>query len=294
MTLPVPPFAALLAKPEEVGPPKSIILYGEPGTRKTSLIGSMVKVPGMERGLIIDIDNGTETLVNDPIYKAAIADGRISIFPIDFTSPDAYGKLDYIINEVTTTDYGYDFVGLDTLDVGQEAMIAHLMATVLNDKGKLDPRAAWGEVSKKTSEWMWKFQNTPFFVGVTAMHSKEGAEDSGAYKVKPKLAGSVKDNIAGIPSLVAYLEFLPDENKVDHLVATLGKSSVFSTKNRYSIEGQITDFDMPALYKLISENQAALGAPAAPPVPAPLAAPPQVAPSTRTPIPANNPVAVAA
>lgn len=246
------PFLTSIADPEEIGDPQSMIIYGEPGTWKSSIAAKITRVPRFanERGLIIDIDNGTEVLSNYPDIKAKIKSGQIQIFKIDKTSPDAYGKLAYIMNEVTTTDYGYGWVILDTLDVAQEVLIKEKLATTFNDKGQLDTRGAWGLVSADGSEWMWSFQNTPFFVGITVMHSKEDSE-SGKFKIKPKLAGSLKDSLAGIPSLVAYVDFREDEEKNTHLVATIGKSSITSTKNRYMMSDDIWDFDLEKLYAMI-------------------------------------------
>ena len=256
-TFPAPPFASEFVDSEAVGDIKSMIIYGEPGTWKTTVGAGICRVPKFAngKGLIIDIDNGTEVLSNEPDIQAKIASGQINIFPIDKTSIDAWGKLEYIINEVVNTDYGYDWVMLDTLDVAQEVVIEHLLATTLNDKGQPDTRGAWGKVSAVVGKWMWAFQNTSHFVGVTVMHSKDGTDDGGAFKIKPKLAGSLKDNLAGIPSLVAYVDFREDSEKVTHLVATIGKSSITSTKNRYKMVDDIWDFDLPKLYATIESRE---------------------------------------
>lgn len=251
----MPAWASMIAPPSAVGAPKSLIIYGEPGTYKTSILGSAIKVPGFNRGVIIDVDNGTEVFSNDPEIFAAVQDGRIQIVPVDKRDPNAFLTINYLINDLVQNDYGYDFVGLDALDVAQEVMVDYLLANTVNEKGAQDTRKAWGEVSKTTSDWMWAFQNAPHFTGITVMHSRDGVdEDSKTYKVKPKLAGSVKDSIAGIPSLVAYVEHqkLEKNSKETHLVATLGASDVFSTKNRYSISEPIVDFDLPKLYERIN------------------------------------------
>lgn len=269
-TLPTPPFASMFAKPETVGKPKSLILYGAPGARKTSTAGGIIKVPGVKRVLYIDIDNGSEVFLNDPDVYAAVEDGRINIVPIDKLEADAFGKLQYFLGrkdpetgvfvrgEAFNAEWGYDTIIIDALDVAQEVAVDWYLANTFNEHGKQDTRKAWGEIGKWTSDLMWSFQNHPTVTGIAVMHSKEGTEDSGAYKIKPKLSGSVKDTIAGIPSLVAYLslEVDKDDPAVSHLIATIaGDEVVVGTKNRYSLPGRIEDFDLPMFYKMVAQKK---------------------------------------
>jgi hypothetical protein len=263
-SVPMPSFAFAFSAPEQVGPPKSIMIYGEPGTWKTSIAGSYIKVPGVKRILYIDVDNGTEVFVNDPEIQAAVLDGRIQILQIDKLHPQAFDMIDAAVKEILSQDFGYDAVVLDAMDVVQEIAVERFMATTFNDKGKLDSRAAWGEVSKWVSNIMWGLQNTTYFTGITVVHSKTEEEKTGATTIKPKFQGSIKDNVAGIPSLVAYVGFEKNaEGKVE-LVAGLGKSDEYISKSRYSakVPDRIPNFDLPKLYALINS-------PAAPAVEAP-------------------------
>jgi hypothetical protein len=260
--LPTPSWGYMIAAPAGVGAPKSILLYGAPGARKTSIAGSIIKVAafkqkitGFQKVLYIDIDNGSEVLMTDPECRAAVEDGRIQIVPIDKLSPDAAGMVDFITKDVVANDYGYDAVILDSLDVAQEVMVKHKLATTYNDQGtKLDTLKAWGQVGVWTTDLAWGFQNSPHFLGIIVMHEKTEGEDIGKPLVKPKLQGGSKDSIAGIPSLVAHLSFQKGEDGADHIVANLGSSSAAVSKNRYRFDGEIVDFDLPLLYRMVDER----------------------------------------
>lgn len=259
-----PPFAMMFSKSADVGPPKSIFLYGGEGTRKTSMVGDLITIRDsfgnkrFPRGLIIDIDNGTEVFANgrSPEVQQAIDDGFLNIFSIDSEDPDAFGKLEYIINDVNENDYGYDFVSLDTANVAQEVAVKHFLATTFNDKGKPDSRAAWGEVSKWTVKQFRKLHNAPHFLGILVAHSSEGTDDGGAFRIKPKFQGSAKDSVAAVSSIVAYLGFKTNpETKQSSLVATMGENEVITAKNRYMLPNEIENFDLVMLYAMLAERQ---------------------------------------
>lgn len=260
MNMPMPSFAAALSKPKEIGSPKSIMLYGAPGTRKTTLTAELIKRPGVQRILFIDIDNGTEALVGDPEVSAALQDGRIQVLAIDSLNDgvaaapgsSAFDQVNFVIQEVANTALGYDFVVLDTLNLMQEVAIKHFLSTTTNSSGKLDSRAAWGEVSKWTDSMARMLHNSPHTTGVFIMHEKNQTEETGKISIVPKLSGGAKDSIASIPSIVVHLDFeaVGDEGGVK-LVASLGDSERFVSKNRYRLPARIEDFSLLKMYELI-------------------------------------------
>ena len=288
--LPIPSFMAIKAKPEQIGPPKSFMLYGPTGTRKTSAIGKLVASGRFIRVVYIDIDNGTEVFANDPEVFAAVQDGRISIIPIDTTTMNpttAIQTIENVIFEIAGVwrtpqghiepnpnfpDFQIDLVVLDTLNLLQQVAVKHFMATTYNDRGNaLDPRAAWGKVSTWTDEIVRLIHNSPRFTGAFVAHPKEVEEKNGQVKIKPQLQGSIKDTIASIPSLVAYLDWETNtETNADELVATVGESSLYESKNRYMLPSKIPNFSLVDLYDLIDSRKTT-------PAPAAAVSAPQVA-----------------
>lgn len=252
MNMPAPSFAQFLSKPTEIGAPKSVMLYGSPGTRKTSLAAELIKRPGARKILFVDIDSGTEALVGDPDVSAALHDGRIQVLAIDSLDPDAFAKVNAVVQEVADTDFGYDYVVLDTLNLMQEVAIKHFMATVTNSSGKLDSRAAWGEVSKWTDTKARQLHNSPHTTGVFIMHQKNETEETGKVSIVPKLSGSAKDTIASIPSIVVHLDFEKVSEDGDvKLVGTLGDSDKHVSKNRFRLPSRVEDFTLVKLYEEI-------------------------------------------
>lgn len=269
--LPQPLFMQLAAKPATIGAPKSLLLYGPTGTRKTSMLGRLIASGRLKTAVWIDVDNGTEVFANDPEVLAAVHDGRITIVPVDTTTMNptaAVQMIEQVIFEIagvwrtpqghievnpSVPNFGVDVVVLDTLNLIQQVAVKHFMATTFNDKGNaLDSRAAWGKVSVWTDEIVRLMHNSTRFTGAFIAHPKEVEEKNGAVKIKPQLQGSIKDNIASIPSLVAYLDWeLNPETNENELVATVGESSTYESKNRYMFESKLRGFDLVDTYKKI-------------------------------------------
>lgn len=254
---PAPVWANSFQSIEEVGDPKSIFLYGTHGTRKTSIASSIYKVPGINRVLHIDIDQGAETLATDPIIKAAIKDGSYNVLPINSLESHAKANIERVITDVFTTDYGYDAVILDTLDVSQDVAeeVFEAKYATASKKGERDGFAVYREIGSWTDKYVRMLHNAPHFVGVITAHEKENTdEDTGFTKVQPRLSGSSKDAIGGIPSVVMRLQWQNHPSTGERaLIATLGEDEKLITKQRYRdlLPRQMRDITLPDLYARI-------------------------------------------
>jgi hypothetical protein len=263
ITVPTPPkpaWASAFQTIEEVGDPKSIFLYGTHGTRKTTIASSIYKVEGINRVLHIDIDQGAEALATDPVIRAAIKDGSYNVLPINSLEPNAKVKLDAIIEDVTTTDYGYDAVILDTLDVAQDVAeeVFEAMYATSGKGGKRDGFAVYGDLGVWTDKIVRKLHNCPFFVGVITAHEKENTAEDGTSRIQPRLSGSSKDAIGGIPSVVARLAFRTHPETGERaLIATLGEDEKLITKQRYrdALPQHMRDITLPDLYERIRADK---------------------------------------
>lgn len=263
--LPVPSFAASYVPADQVGAPQSIMLYGETGTQKTSDFGELVKARRFNRALLFDIDNGSEVFANDPEVVQAMHEGRLVVSKIDSLDPDAFNTIEARLLEVAGVyrgtdgkiyphpeipDFGFDLVGLDTFNGMADAAVKHFKATTYNDKGQLDTRAAYGVFAEWAASIIELFHNTDRFVGFFAMHPKVDEEKTtGVSVIKPKLQGSYKDSIGSKPSLVAYLswEKNPETDQVVR-TATVGRSELAVSKNRYRLPDKIYDFSIVKFY----------------------------------------------
>lgn len=257
--LPMPIWAQDVAPIEDFGEPGSIMLHAEPGQGKSLAALTIAKVPGFERGVVLDIDNGTEVLLNDPELVRLHKEGRITIIRIDKTKPDAFAKFHNYFWDLINSGpaYGFKYLIVDTMDVAQEVGVEWYLANTWNDDGtKLDTRDAWRKVGKWTSDCLWALQNHPDMLGISVVHTKideEQKKKTGVSKLKPKFQGASKDNAAGIPSLVAYLTKIENEDGSVNIVADIGGMEDAISKQRYSsfLPNRVENFSMPLIYGLI-------------------------------------------
>jgi hypothetical protein len=274
VAMPIPLFAGMFQKKADVGPPRSLLCYGPTGTRKTSMVGRLLlERPEFTKMLIIDIDNGSEVFDNDkPVHNlindvdmGLVGEKTINIIRIDKTSENAFGQLRYYLGErdlVSGTfrrgavfGQGYDVIVIDTANVMQEVAVQWLKSNTWNDKGKLDTRGAWGSVSEWTSDIAWAMQNDIESTGIWLAHSSEGTDEGGSYSVKPKFQGSVKDSIAAIPSIVAYLEKVKHPDTGDISITATVDGDVIVSKNRYMLPNRIENFTLSGLYAMLAERR---------------------------------------
>lgn len=265
-TLPAPSFAGAFEDPEDNGPPESVLLYGNTGTRKTSAIGELVKAGFFKKVLVINIDKSTEVLSNDPEVRAALHDGRITLVGIDQFDPTARLQIEKIILEVSgayrdingnilfsphAPDFGYDLIVVDTVNLVGEVGLKHLKATTHNDRGdKLDGLKAYGKFGTWMDEMIRLIHNSDRFVGLFLSHEKTYEEKNGSNLVKPKMEGAFKDSFPSIPSMVAHLRWAKHpETGQPSLVATVGESELYSSKNRYRLPSEIYDFNLADVYR---------------------------------------------
>lgn len=251
-TPPRPKWATAVTTPKQDAMPKSIYIHGAPGSRKTSTAASISLVPKVgDRVLLVDVDFGAEVLAQNPLYS------EINILPVDPLEAGAFDKLNYVINDITTNDYGYTAVILDPLSIAQDIAEKHFKAlyATSGSNGKQDGFKIWGDLGVWTDEIVRKLHTCPFFTAIITCHSTEQKAESGAYRILPKLSGSSKEAIASIPSIVMHLGFQNHpETGERHSIATLGDSDVIQSKNRYGLPPQVVDLDMPKLYSLINER----------------------------------------
>jgi hypothetical protein len=218
---------------QESQDPKSFMIYGPPGTRKTSMAKSIADVKNEDgsyrfpRILFIDIDDGTEVI--EGRYR-----DRIQILSIKTAD-----QIRSISADLQRTDLPFDVVVWDSIDVAQDVI-------ELESKGKFSNGwEMWDAINSWTTGLLRTMHSNPTYIGIAIAHSESKKEKTGGVREVPKLTGKSNREVGGIPSTVIYTSFDDDGNHI----SILGGDNKLEAKNRYRLPNRIADLDFPRLYR---------------------------------------------
>lgn len=239
-------------KPSEQANPELALLYSRPGGGKSWLAASISEVPGVEKILILDTEGSTVGAIAD------FEDAKVDI--IDCRKGDdiaSFQFLNTILEKLfdPETKHSYDAVVIDVFDAAQDWAVAYYKKTTpLNDRGKQDGFAIWGNVKQWSIDTAKNLKRiTPY--GILVVHDREEKNDDGAAITKLNLVGSAKDVLPGIPDMVVYLNrVLEDGEEVTYGYFASEDAKV--TKNRFRFPPVVRNPSFKGLFKYIEERQA--------------------------------------
>jgi hypothetical protein len=224
--------------------PKSFMIYGPPKVGKTTLVCSIIKVPGIKKVLLIDTDLGA----------SAIGEDFPNVDVWEYERGDIKGfQKDW--NELKASNGGdWDAVIVDTVTVLQSW------------KEKSIPKGSggaafekWAEIKEWTLDLMWDLQEMKP-IGISCFHVEtanimKGAEEDIDYaRLVPNIQGKAKLSIGGIPDVIGYIDVQEDDDGNTIHVAQWRPSGETITGNRFKRipESLKTDGGMKRLYEYIN------------------------------------------
>lgn len=211
----------------------SITVYGPAGTGKTNLMASAIHVAGFDRVLIVDIEGSAKGVGRlNPGVKRVLA--------------PTFNHLEVIKADLLRNPKDVDFVIFDTMNRAGKMAVRQFT----------DPRnkfAAWDELEKWTSDFMWDFHHSPIPTAFVFHALDEKNDQTGAVKTIPKYQGSFKEDVPTVSDIVGYLNFEQGEDGTMHRVLYVGEALGLVTKNRFGLPNKIVDPTMDKIVRLIEE-----------------------------------------
>lgn len=219
------------------------VIYGEPGTGKTPLIGTA------PNALILDADVGTES--------AAIAGSTADVWPVD-SHNDLLEAHEYLREE----DHSYEWVCLDTGTTMQELGMDDLMQQLIVRKPErnqyIPDQPQYLENMNRILNWVRYMKALPinFIITAHVMRFEEEDEDENEIVTyMPAFSGKkqgipIASHICAQMNLVGHLKIVKktvDGKKKKVQVLTCERKGHYYAKDRWGVVGTMTNPSIPKI-----------------------------------------------
>jgi len=197
-------------------PYKVMLLYGSPGTGKTTALGMM-----KGKTLIIDVDEGAYVLNEEKT--------NIEIWQLEKDLSD----LKQVFEELEK-DCPFDNVCFDSISTLEKKMLANYGRIGKNDGAP--EMLHYQKVSFKLTDYFNRLISLPANIIITAWERKEEITKKNGTKytkLMPLLSGKTPEYIMGLCGLVGHVEISEKEETIGQRFIRLDKTDEIEAKDRY-------------------------------------------------------------
>lgn len=239
-----------IKKAAKMGTPKSILIYGPPKKGKSYFAASIVRVPGFERVLFIDVEGGSSAIAEDfpevDVVEAPTAKAFTSILE------------DLLNNKLVEPVSGlpYQVVIVDTLDKAQERQLeVYATSPQRFVNGKEDGFFKWAALKTWTAKIGDLLHMAPFLT-IWVAHEDDHQDDGGPVLTTVLLNGKSRLTFPSIPDIIGRFtvgKVEVDGVKGDHRLIDFTVSSKLITGQRYGnkLDGKFIDPTMEKIFEKI-------------------------------------------
>jgi hypothetical protein len=174
-----------------------MLVYGDSGIGKTTLLGSADDAPLLRPMLLIDVEGGTESL-------------RLRYPDTDIVRVESWPQMQEVYNELHRAKHKYRTVGVDSLTEIQKLNMYWIMQELLknNEATRVDPDVPsmreWGKNLEQMRKFVRAFRDLKMNTIFTALAKEDKDGQSGAIKLRPNLSGKLAQEIPAFLDVVGY------------------------------------------------------------------------------------------
>lgn len=250
----LPDFA--IKKAAAAGVPKSILIYGPPKKGKTVFASSIVRVPGFERTLLVDVEGGAASV------QAHYPEVDVIEAP---TAREFNRIIEALLNgKLVEPESGlpYQVVLIDTLDKAQERQLEVYAASkeAFNKQGEENTFYKWGAIKTWTSKVTDLLHMAPFMTIFIAHQDDDKDENTGKVTTTVMLGGKSKQTFPGTPDIVGHFTVAKvkaegDDTAKPHRVIDFTVNEKLITGQRYAdrLNGKFLDPSMSYVFDKINK-----------------------------------------
>jgi phage nucleotide-binding protein len=197
---------AKISKPAVANPNLKVLIYGEPGTGKTTFCGSASNT------LLIDVERGSIVL----------KDHKLDV--LEYVS---FTQIDKLVDFLVADDPAfakYDIIAFDSLSELQRRVLDSQLDTTSKATGVKTYKASWDHYGPNTQmlrELMSRFRDIPNKnLIVTAQSKLDKDETTGIAFVRPDLTPKLSATITAMFDIVMYIKIDSKGNRVGQVQPT--------------------------------------------------------------------------
>lgn len=215
-----------------------ILVYGEPGTGKTVLLGSA------PNSLMLEADGGDAS--------AAIRGSTAQKWPLKDWD-DAYAALTWLQNGGHKQ---FDFLTWDTVTMFQDSGLANIMEDLValkpNRKLWLPDKGEYGQNMNRLLRFVRELVQLPIPI-IASAHIQQDTDHEGETRFMPYVQGkNMPDKVCAYFDIVGHMQMRVKDNEEIPRLSTL-KEGKYYTKDRYGAVKALADPTVPKIMARIEK-----------------------------------------
>ncbi len=237
----------------------NVLIYGDPGSGKTTLAASAWEVPDMRPVLIVDVEGGTKS-VKTKYPKVNVVRIKTHYDQKGRVVKSAWDSLEELYEILKKGEGEYKTIILDSLSEIYWIYMAHWMDSVVAEHPDRDPdvpaQRDWGKASARIKSIVRRYRDLDRHVIFTALKGAVTNDDGMVLNYTPAFPGKLAYESAAFVDEVYYLYTKTDKDVTSRVILT-ENAKKYLAKSRNGMPQTVEDPTMGKIAEMVLDKEEA-------------------------------------